>query len=41
MFGNSIGNATNSMVSDMQLQQYVDQVMGRYDFNRSGTLESG
>lgn len=29
------------MVSDMQLQQYVDQVMARYDFNRSGTLESG
>lgn len=31
----------NAMINDMQLQQYVDQVMARYDFNRSGTLESG
>lgn len=31
----------NAMVNDMQLQNYVDQVMARYDFNRSGTLESG
>jgi hypothetical protein len=38
MFGTSIGNA---MVGDVQLQQYVDQVMARYDFNRSGTLEAG
>lgn len=31
----------SAMVNDMQLQQYVDQVMSRYDYNRSGTLESG
>lgn len=27
-------------VSDQQLQQYIDQVMYRYDTNRNGTLEA-
>lgn len=31
----------NAMLNDMQLQNYVDQVMNRYDSNRSGTLEAG
>lgn len=39
-------NIANSMsynscgVSDAQLQQYIDQVMIRYDTNRNGTLEA-
>lgn len=31
----------NSLTSDIQLQQYIDQLMIRYDYNRSGTLEAG
>lgn len=31
----------SALMSDVQLQQYVDQVMNRYDYDRSGTLESG
>jgi hypothetical protein len=29
---------TASMINDMQLRQYIDQVFMRYDFNRTGTL---
>lgn len=42
--GQNIANtmAYNSVggVSDQQLQQYIDQVMFRYDTNRNGTLEA-
>lgn len=31
----------NAMLNDMQLQNYVEQVMNRYDTDRSGTLEAG
>lgn len=41
--GQSLANSmayNNGGVSDMQLQQYIDQVMFRYDTNRNGTLEA-
>lgn len=31
----------NSIIADAQLQQYINTVMQRYDYNRSGTLEPG
>lgn len=37
---NSMAYNNNGGVSDQQLQQYIDQVMYRYDTNRNGTLEA-
>ena len=37
---NSMAYNSNGGVSDQQLQQYIDQVMYRYDTNRNGTLEA-
>ena len=36
----SMSYNSNCGVSDQQLQQYIDQVMMRYDTNRNGTLEA-
>ena len=36
----SMAYNNNGGVSDQQLQQYIDQVMIRYDTNRNGTLEA-
>ena len=41
--GQSIANNMsygNNSVGDVQLKQYIDQVMARYDTNRNGTLEA-